>query len=172
MTVVDELARCRALRDLSPAHLARLASISREVRYHAGRRLFEEGASAWGCWVITSGRVAVETHIPGRGRVTIETLHPGDLLGWSWLTPPNRWHFSAVAVTDTSAVRIDTDRYLGLAAADDAFGHAVVKAVFGVLLDRLQATRGRMLDLYRSSRRRTEGNDRDDAATIPGGLPE
>ena len=31
--------------------------------------------------------VALETYVPQRGAMTIETLHDGDLLGWSWLVP-------------------------------------------------------------------------------------
>lgn len=150
MSVLDDLGRCRALRGLGPAHLRRLAGVSREVHYRAGHRIFEEGASAAGCWVITSGQVTLETHVPGRGRVAVETLHAGDLLGWSWLVPPYRWHFSAVAASDVDAVQIDTRALRAITGVDDAFGHALTRAIFAVLLDRLQTTRARLLDLYRS----------------------
>ena len=30
--------------------------------------------------------------------MTIETLDAGEILGWSWLFPPYRWHFDAPRV--------------------------------------------------------------------------
>ena len=36
--------------------------------------------------------------MPQRGAVTIETLHGGDILGWSWLFPPYRTIFDARAL--------------------------------------------------------------------------
>ena len=32
--------------------------------------------------------MALETYVPQRGALTLETLHDGDVLGWSWLVAP------------------------------------------------------------------------------------
>src|SRR3989304_1146259 len=37
-----------------------------------------------------SGRVALRLHVPGRGQVTILTVEPGDIYGWSAIVPPYR----------------------------------------------------------------------------------
>ena len=44
------------------------------------------------------GSIALETYVPGRGSITIETLVAGDVVGWSWLFPPYRWQFDARAL--------------------------------------------------------------------------
>ena len=51
-----------------------------------------------------SGDVALETFVPQRGALTIETLHDGDLLGWSWLVPPYRTMFDARPGADPHGV--------------------------------------------------------------------
>jgi CRP-like cAMP-binding protein len=50
-----------------------------------GERLLSEGDPADEFFLIRRGAVAVDTEVPGRGAVTLETLGPGEILGWSWL---------------------------------------------------------------------------------------
>ena len=63
-----------------------------------GDRLMTENEQANTFFAIRHGTVALETYVPGRGAVTIETLHGGDVLGWSWLFPPHRTMFDARAL--------------------------------------------------------------------------
>ena len=48
-------------------------------------------------YVLRHGSVALETFVPTRGPVVIETIEAGEVLGWSWLFAPYRWHFDARA---------------------------------------------------------------------------
>jgi CRP/FNR family transcriptional regulator, cyclic AMP receptor protein len=141
------------LAGLNPDQRARVGDTAREVRFAAGQRLFEEGRPAVGCWVVRDGRVALDLHVPGRGTVVVQTLGPGEVAGWSWLVPPRRWEFGAVATTDTLAWEFDTDRLRTLGQRDPALGYALALGVVESLLHRLQATRARLLDLYRSDGR-------------------
>lgn len=127
-------------------HQALIAASAREVTYVKRQRLFVEGESAKGCWLIQRGRVAVDTLVPGRGPVIIETLGAGDVAGWSWLVPPFRWRFGGVAVTDVHAVLLDTERLRSLAAEDPAFGQAVSLAMLRTVAQRLGHTRARLLE--------------------------
>ena len=94
------------------------------------------------------GRVAIEVYSPGRGPIVIETLNPGAVIGWSWLVPPYRWHFDARAVDAVGAVAVDGACLRDKAEADPALGYELMKRVTAVLLERLQMTRLRLLDLY------------------------
>ena len=69
--------------------------------------------------------------------------------GWSWLVPPYQWQFGAVAVQPTTMTELDTVRLRAVAEQDPRFGYALTLALFGALAHRLQATRARLLDLYR-----------------------
>jgi CRP/FNR family cyclic AMP-dependent transcriptional regulator len=91
---------------------------------------------------------------PGRGAIVIQAFGPGDVLGWSWLVPPRRWHFGAVAVDEVHAVALDTTRLQALADADPALGYPFALGLFEALLQRLQSTRARLLDLYGNPRER------------------
>ena len=137
---------------LTAAQRATIASNARQVRIDSGQRIFEEDQPAVGCWLIHTGLVELTTHVPGRGSVVVHTLGPGDLLGLSWLVPPYRWHFTATAVEPTTATKLDTGRIRRLAADDPTLGYPLILALFEELLTRLQSTRARLLQLYRSPR--------------------
>jgi CRP-like cAMP-binding protein len=145
------LAGLGVLAGLSPAHRDLVTRAAVPVRLGPGDRLFREGTPAEGCWLIHDGCVALDLTVPGRGQVVIQTLGAGDVLGWSWLIPPYEWHFGAVATRETSAAKLDTGQLRRLADADPHFGYALTLTLFQACAQRLQATRARILDLYRGS---------------------
>ena len=150
----DALAGFDLFDPLSEAQRAAVAQTAEEVSYPAGTRLFSEGDEAVGCWLIRSGQIALDTYVPSRGPVVVQTLGRGDVLGWSWLVPPHYWHFTATATEPVTALRLDTTRLHELADRDPALGYPLALGLFEVLLDRLQNTRARLLDVYGSPRER------------------
>ncbi|MGH3463271.1 MAG: Crp/Fnr family transcriptional regulator [Kribbellaceae bacterium] len=144
------MTRADVLGGLGPGEREVVLRTAREVTYDDGARLFDEGGRADRCWLIRHGRVALDTTIPGQGRVVLQTLGPGDLLGWSWLVPPYRWHFGACAVGTVQATELDAEQLRALADRDPRVGYALARQLLVIMLDRLQATRARLLDLYRS----------------------
>lgn len=145
------LAGFPVLGQLPTGALAQIAAAAGTVTFAAGERVFREGEQAEGCWLLHDGRVALDVFIPGRGLVVVQTLGAGDVLGWSWLVPPYRWHLGATATERTRATALDTAQLRTLAGQDPVFGHALATTLFAAMLERLQATRLRLLDLYRSS---------------------
>ncbi|GGV35226.1 hypothetical protein GCM10010495_60250 [Kitasatospora herbaricolor] len=133
---------------LAPAHRDLLAAFAHEVEIPAGARIFEEGGSADRFWIIRSGGAALDVHVPGGPPPVVETLGEGDLLGWSWLFEPYRWHLGAQARGTLLAVEFDAARVRAACGQDPAFGLAVTGAVAAVIARRLKATRTRLLDLY------------------------
>ncbi|HZE38334.1 MAG TPA: cyclic nucleotide-binding domain-containing protein [Stackebrandtia sp.] len=123
---------------LTDEELSLVGATGREVTYQAGQRLFHEGTHARGCWVIERGLVDIDD-----GTVVVDSLGPGDVIGWSWLLPPHLWHFGAVTVSDVSAVYLDTDRLSRFLDSEPELGYRFVKKVCEVLLRRLQAARRR-----------------------------
>ncbi|HUC55923.1 MAG TPA: cyclic nucleotide-binding domain-containing protein [Streptosporangiaceae bacterium] len=154
MTSAGLLTGFPAFDRLSPEHRAAIALTAAEVSIPAGATLFAEGEPASGCWLIRTGHVALGTEIPGRGEVTVQTLGPGDVLGWSWLVPPHYWQFTATALTSVTAVELDTAELQALAEADPALGYPLALTLFEVVVARLQSTRSRLLDLYGNPRER------------------
>ena len=145
---MSELGGHPFLAGLSEAHLALLTPQARPVSFGPDIRLFREDSHADEFWLLRSGRVALDIHVTGRGDVPIETIGAGGVVGWSWLFPPHRWHFGAVTVAATDAFRFDAAATRAAMRADDALGRELATRFMGVVVDRLQHTRLRLLDLY------------------------
>ena len=133
---------------LDPAQLELIAGCAKLDSFSDGDRLFREGDAANTFFLLRRGRVALTTHVPGRGDVTIETLEAGEAIGWSWLFPPFRWHFDARAVESAGVVAFDGACLRGKCDADTALGYELMRRFAAVMIDRLQHTRTLLLDVY------------------------
>lgn len=133
---------------LPAEHRERLMRIAREVSFDAGSRLFEEGRRADKFWIVRTGTVALDLHVPGRQAPVIESLGHGELIGWSWLYSPYVWQLGAEAMSPVRAYEFDAVTVRAMCEEDPEFGRAVAVWVGRVLAHRLHAARTRLLDLY------------------------
>ncbi|NOT57572.1 MAG: cyclic nucleotide-binding domain-containing protein [Deltaproteobacteria bacterium] len=135
-------------RDLDPRHLQLIVSCAANVRFEAGQFIFREGEDANHFYLLRHGTVSVEVFVPQRGALTIQTLREGDVLGWSWLLPPYRWHFDARAVSLTRALALDGKCLRAKCEDDHDLGYELFKRFARLMTERLQATRLQLLDVY------------------------
>ena len=133
------------LHGMSCEKLGVLAETALDVSFPARHRLFEDGGNATRFWLIQSGHVSLDLHIPGEGPVVIETIGMGELLGWSWLFPPYRWAFGAVTVTAVEAYEFDAAAVRERCVADPGLGYELDQRIARVLAKRLEATRIRLI---------------------------
>ncbi|GAA4077268.1 cyclic nucleotide-binding domain-containing protein [Actinomadura miaoliensis] len=145
---IEQLAGQAVFTGMDAADLARLAPTARPVSFPADRRLFEEGGTADRFWIVQDGTVALDLHLPDRGTLIVETLGRSAIVGWSWLFPPYRWRFGAVATRPVRALEFDARLVRLIWALDPRLAHELTRRFAEVVVDRLQATRIRLLDLY------------------------
>ena len=139
------------LAGLGDEHRALVAGCGRNAVCEAGTDLFREGEAATTFYAIRRGSVALEMNAPPRPPLIIETLHGGDVLGWSWLFPPHRTKFDARAIEEVHAIAFDGACLRGKCEADHALGYELMRRFAAVITNRLQATRLRLLDVYGTS---------------------
>ena len=142
------LAEVPAFEGMRDVHLQLIAGCATNARARSGQYLFRAGDQADAFHVIRHGAVALELHVPAREAVTLETLHDGDLLGWSWLFPPYRWEFDGRVQADSALISFDGACLRGKCEADHELGYELMKRFSQVIIARLQATRLRLLDVY------------------------
>ena len=106
-TVEQLLDDAPALKALRAEHRRTLAGCARNCVFEPGATIMREGDPADAFYVIREGAVALETGVPGRGAVMLQTLHEGEVLCWSWLVPPHRTAFDARSLGTTHAIAFD-----------------------------------------------------------------
>lgn len=147
-TIEELLAETRLFADLAPQHLQTIAGCASIAHFDQGEHIFREGGEADTFYVLRSGAVALETHVPGRGSALLMTLHDEDVLGWSWLFPPYRWHLDARALEPVRALAFDGRCLREKSGADHELGYELLRRFAEVIVSRLQATRMQLLDVY------------------------
>jgi CRP/FNR family transcriptional regulator, cyclic AMP receptor protein len=146
MQTIDELlGEIDVFRGLADEHLDLIAGCALNRVFAADEYLLRENEQANTFFAIRHGTVALETYVPQRGAVTIETLHGGDMLGWSWLFPPYRWAFGAVAAGPVEAFEFDGRMVRACCESDPALGYELTRRLARVVAKRLQATRVRLI---------------------------
>ena len=141
------------LAGLSRDHVDLLTSAATEVSYARRERLFFQDEPAVGCWLVLAGQVEIDSLALGNGADVVTVVGPGEIAGWSWLVPPYRWHFGAVALTPVTALRLDTDYLRRVMAHDVEFAVALTEAMLAVARRRATAVDRRFADRYRSAYR-------------------
>jgi len=124
-------------------YLHLLARTETVERYEPRELIFHEGDEADRFFIIVEGTVAIEIFTNERGPVTIQTIGAGEILGWSWLVEPYRWHFDA---QDFSA---------GIGLSDAVAG--AVATVAGQIVAALDGESGRVLFLVEIQDERPQG---------------
>lgn len=125
-----------------------IAGCGKNVRFEEGEYIFREGEPADLFYIVRHGRVALEIFVPERGPLVIETITEGEVLGWSWLFPPYRWSSDARAIETTRAVALDGACLRGKCEEDLRLGYELMRRFAQIIMQRLHATRVRLLDIY------------------------
>jgi len=83
--------------------------------------------------------------VPGRGRIKIDTIGIGEVLGWSWLYAPYQWAFGAESASAVEAFEFDGRMVRACCESDPALGYELTRRLALVVAKRLQATRVRLI---------------------------
>ncbi len=134
--------------------LRRIEEVSSETSLPAGEVIFREGECANRMFLLLEGAVTLEITSAGCPPAIVMTLGPGDILGWSWLFPPFRYHFTARVISPCTALEVDGAALLVSAEEDPALGYELMKRVAQQLIRRLESTRK---CLIRAARREVNG---------------
>jgi CRP-like cAMP-binding protein len=149
MRTIDQVvAEMPTFAGLDPADLELISGCGVNRVFEAGEYLAHEGDPADSFFLIRHGRVALEVAAPARGGLMIETLGGGAIVGWSWLFPPYRWVFDARALELSRTIAFDGACLRGKCDADPRLGYQLMQRFAAMMLDRLQATRLQLLDVY------------------------
>lgn len=133
---------------LEPGYLALLTGCASNASFGAGETIFSQGGAADSFYLLRDGKVALEFPTPGGGRLVIDTLDAGDVLGASWLITPYQWHYDAHALVATRAFALDAVCLRGKCEADPALGYDLMKRFAAVMQERLQAAQLQLADMY------------------------
>jgi len=148
MRTIDELiVESPTFTGMSSEQLKLIAGCAVNEHYGAGQLLLREGEPAERFYLIRHGLVVLEMNAPGRA-LKIQTLTDGEVLGWSWLFAPYRWAMDGRTLEESSVVAFDGTCLRNKCEEDHELGYELMQRFAANLIDRLQATRLQLIDVY------------------------
>lgn len=134
------------LQGIAPAPIALWEPGGRPVRFAPGILHARKSDPATGFYRLRRGQVDLER--AGQTGEDLPPLGPGDALGWSWLFPLFRWHFTCPAVDEVKALEWNTSQLRELAEKHLRMGYELARRLSQVLLRRLQAIHQQLVGFY------------------------
>jgi CRP-like cAMP-binding protein len=128
------------VRGMTEAQVQLLTQCAMLTEFEADQVIFREGDIANRFYLIQRGQVSLETAGAEGSVIQIQTVGPGEVVGWSWLFAPYYWHFSARASEPTQAVFFYGTRLRECCDDDTEFGYHLMRRMAVVVMHRLQAT--------------------------------
>ena len=125
------------------------------MQFEPGQWILQEGSPANRFYLILEGKVVLESEMADRNVIPIQTLGPGDELGWAWLFPPYSLRLSARALEPTRTIFFYGTRLREQCEQDHELGYQLMKRIADVAIQCLQATQQRFMeyiDTHRLSR--------------------
>jgi CRP/FNR family transcriptional regulator, cyclic AMP receptor protein len=127
----------------------RLASLVSSRSYGPVEVILREGEDTPFLAIVESGRVALRLRVPELGdRLTIVTIEPGELLGWSAVVPPFRATVDAIATEPARLLAFDAAELRQRLATDDELAAALLPLVLESVAHRLSASWHQLLDMF------------------------
>ena len=133
---------------LDPQLVHAAARLARERRFDTGEMLVRDGDPAEWFFLIFQGKLALEVATPEKPHLTIQTIGPGEVLGWSWLVPPYLWRFDARALKPTRVLAIDGAAFRHTLATHPEHGYQFLVRLLPIIAQRLENTQIQLLDIH------------------------
>jgi CRP-like cAMP-binding protein len=150
-TIVQHIRRHPFFEGFPEALFATFRTCAESQTFASDQVLYKQGDAAESFFLIFEGRVAQELYCGHHGALIVQTVGPGEVLGWSWLFPPYRRLFDARTITAVEAIALQAGCLTALAEPDHPLGYELYKRLSRAMVASLQAARLQLLDIYSRS---------------------
>lgn len=132
-------------KNFEETHLQKVLENAVVIQYEPSQTIIRTGEMANSFFIILNGLVNVGI-ISHNKFISIQTLKTGNLLGWSWIIPPFRWRFDAIALERTRILMLDGTYIRNLCEQNHDLGYELMKRLATVLAGRLESTRSELIE--------------------------
>jgi CRP/FNR family cyclic AMP-dependent transcriptional regulator len=144
--LANDIAEIPFFAGMNDRHIRVLAGAACRTRFGEDQVIFHQGETANRFYLIEEGVIELEATLePGERRIVAGTIHPGDVLGWSWLFPPFEWQFTARALNQTTAIFFYGTVLREHCETDPSLGFELFKLMAQEMVKRLQSARQLLL---------------------------
>ncbi len=146
MVGIEDVRCCELFKDLNERELEEVAKIATIEKRGAGTRIIREGTPAGALYLLKEGKVVVRMSSRDGHEVNVDELGPGNVFGWSAVLDDQLFRADIWALEDCTIVVVDGDKLKKLFDANNHIGYRAVRMIAGIVADRLEKLRSRLVD--------------------------
>jgi signal-transduction protein with cAMP-binding, CBS, and nucleotidyltransferase domain len=149
-TVEKDIGKLKQLKFFSEfeAPVAEKIIQSCELReYKVKDIIIEEYQELSELFILVEGAVVLGINIPRKGRINLDTIHPGQIFSWSAMFPPHISTALAMATQPVKVLAIKATKLMQMMEDDDAFGYRFMSIISHTLSQRLADTRLHLVNI-------------------------
>jgi CRP-like cAMP-binding protein len=141
LKIVTTLRSMDLFHDLETPHLHKLAAIATEINFPEGETIYREGEEGKAIYLVQKGEVVIEMVLSVDNAITLFTIGPGELFGWSSLFPARRKQARARVQKTTQAIVINARQLRNLFRSDHKLELAIMNRMNQVIAERVYSAR-------------------------------
>lgn len=147
--MLTALRSMKALEGMETSHLKKLAALAAPLKFTKDQIIYHAGVLGDAIYFIEDGEVVIEINLPeSDSPVTMYTVGPGHLFGWSALFPPRRKQSRSRAVVPTHVIAISATGLRKAFQFDQDLENDIIHRVNEVIAERLTATRHQLAHAF------------------------
>jgi CRP-like cAMP-binding protein len=140
MVMNEVLRQFEIFQDLTDTELQNIAEVAKKVDFEAEKRIFEEKSIASDLYLVLKGKVIIRKKSDvGPGQITIDTVGPGEMFGWSSITEPHNFTAAAHTAEDSELLTIKSDVLRDLFKKNNHIGYRVMTEIASVISSRFRS---------------------------------
>ena len=121
---------------------------SAELReYRVKDIIIEEYQELTELFILVEGVVVLGINIPKKGRINLDTIHPGQIFSWSAMFPPHISTAYAIATQPVKVLAIKATKLMQMMENNDGFGLKFMNIISQTLSQRLADTRFHLVNI-------------------------
>lgn len=144
MILPEEIEAIAFLQNLGEPYANQVASMMQLQEYAAGGVIFREGHESANIYFVLQGKVRLSINLGPHKSMTVQTLGPGELLGWSPVLGQKHMTATASAIQRCRLAALSVSQLMGLCEQDRHFGITFLRQLAISISERLAATRRRL----------------------------
>jgi CRP-like cAMP-binding protein len=98
-------------------------------------------------FILVEGAVILGINTPKKGRINLDTIHPGQIFSWSALFPPHISTAYAMATQPVKVLAIEATKLTQMMEDDCSFGFRFMSIISHTLSQRLADTRFQLVNI-------------------------
>jgi CRP-like cAMP-binding protein len=115
--------------------------------YTVNEIIIEEYQELLELFILVEGAVVLGINIPKKGRINLDTIHPGQIFSWSAMFPPHISTAYAMATQPVKVLAIEATKLTQMMEDDCAFGFRFMSIISNTLSQRLADTRFQLVNI-------------------------